>query len=135
MHARVRPDKTVPLDTTKLADGYHELRVVGVDSQAIETQGRVIVPFTVSNSGNQLELTAEPTGDLSKGATLTLTAAQSGAERITFLSNGRVLETVEGSPATASVTSEMLGRGPIQLQAKSEGASPAASKTVLLNVR
>lgn len=50
----------LPLDTTALADGHHDLRVVAIAATDIETQGRRIVPITVSNHGRTLALTVEP---------------------------------------------------------------------------
>jgi uncharacterized protein (TIGR03790 family) len=38
-----------PIDTRSLANGPHELRAVAVAKDALETQGRSIIPFQVSN--------------------------------------------------------------------------------------
>ena len=54
--ARFPPNQGVTLDTTKLPDGDHELRFVAVDSGAIETRGRLIVPVRVNNRGASVEL-------------------------------------------------------------------------------
>ena len=58
--ARNAPGNPLAIDTTKLADGYHELRIVGTDSDPIETQGRLIVPFSVHNHDAQLEFKVSP---------------------------------------------------------------------------
>ena len=39
--ARFAPGNPLDLDTTKLADGYHELRIVAIDADPIETQCRI----------------------------------------------------------------------------------------------
>jgi hypothetical protein len=118
-----------------LADGYHELRVVAVDSQPIECHGRVIAPFYVSNRSKHLDLEVSPAGEVGLGGTLTLSARQAGAERIVFLHNERVLQSVPGESAEVTIKASLLGRGPVQLQARSEGVSPAASKPIFVNVR
>src|SRR6185369_16368093 len=51
-----QPGTPFRLDTTKLPDGYHELRVVGSRADAIETQGRSIVPVTVNNHESAVEM-------------------------------------------------------------------------------
>jgi len=42
LHARTANATPFALDTTQLSDGYHELRVVGIRSDPIETQGRAV---------------------------------------------------------------------------------------------
>ena len=39
-----KPGGKLPFDSTKIADGYHELRVVAVGPRPIESQGRKIIP-------------------------------------------------------------------------------------------
>ena len=56
MVAHSPPGSSFTIDTTKLADGYHELRVVGIRPTPIETQGRIIVPFSVRNHDAPIEL-------------------------------------------------------------------------------
>ena len=51
--AECKPDETLPLDTTELADGYHELRVVAVGPPPIESQGRQIIPVRLANHGRR----------------------------------------------------------------------------------
>src|SRR5690606_7781898 len=52
---KCRPGERIRLDTTKLADGYHELRVVATDSTPIETQGRWIGTVQVKNGVDAIQ--------------------------------------------------------------------------------
>ena len=40
-----RPGEVFEVDTTKVGDGYHELRIVGIQDSMIESQGRLIIPI------------------------------------------------------------------------------------------
>ena len=52
--AQCPPQGTLLLDTTKLCDGYHELRVLAIGPPPIESQGRQIVPVRVDNRGRRI---------------------------------------------------------------------------------
>ena len=58
--ARFRAGQAPQLDTTKLPDGYHELRIVAVNADAIESRGRLILPIVVNNRGGKVEFSASP---------------------------------------------------------------------------
>ncbi len=54
--ARCDPKKHFELDTTSLADGPHELRIVAIEAGPISSQGRLIVPVRVLNEKSPLPL-------------------------------------------------------------------------------
>lgn len=133
--ARAAPGKAINLDTSKIADGHHELRVVGVDAGPIETQGRVIVPFTVNNHDTKLEVGVAPGATVGFDATLRLSVRQPGATAFSIQQNSRVLARVEGEAGTAEIAAATLGRGPTTLQAVSQGQHPAVSAPVRIVVK
>ncbi|MCA9264837.1 MAG: hypothetical protein KDA60_13350, partial [Planctomycetales bacterium] len=45
------PGTPFVFDSTQLADGYHELRVVAVSASSVESQGRLILPIQTQNHG------------------------------------------------------------------------------------
>ena len=47
---------TIELDTTRLADGYHELRIVAIEAGLIQSQGRRIVTVITANHGRKIAL-------------------------------------------------------------------------------
>ncbi len=54
--ARRAPGKPFELDTTRLADGRHELRIVAIEAGPIRSQGRLIVPIKTSNHRRAMPL-------------------------------------------------------------------------------
>lgn len=120
------PENTLEVDTTKLADGYHELRVVGITADAIETRGRIIVPFTVRNHDAALDIKVEPF-PAKMNQKIRVEVRQPGAKAIVVQQNNREVGRVQGEAGTVEVSATTLGRGPSFLQAISEGPAPVAS--------
>ena len=61
LYAPAPTDKPLTLNTTKLSEGHHELRIVAIAPDAIESQSRVVLPFSVNNRPrSSLHLTATP---------------------------------------------------------------------------
>jgi hypothetical protein len=133
--ARSAPGNELKIDTTKLADGYHELRFVGVVASPIETQGRAIVPITVNNHNVKLELklAGQAAADLS--STLRLSVGQPGAAAIAIRQNSREVGRVKGESGDVEIPAATLGRGPVVVQAFSEGKTPAISMPLRINIR
>ena len=116
------------LDTPSLADGHHELRVVGILSSPVETQGRLVIPFTTANHGRTLSLTVQPeTVDID--GTLRVSVAGADLEGVTLFSNGRVIGRTAGRQATVEVPAEVLGAGRVQIRALGR-AGPGVSNSV-----
>lgn len=132
--ARAQPGNPVALDTTHLPDGYHELRIVGIRSDPIETQGRHIVPFIVNNHDAPLELKLASTSRVNRLAKLKLSVRQPGATSITIRQNSRDMARVQAESGEVEISATTLGRGPTTLQAFSEGKTPAASAPVRILV-
>lgn len=132
--ARFPPGTAPQIDTTKLVDGYHELRVVAINGDAIESRGRQVLPIVVNNHGRKLELTATAP---SYAATemVRIKAAQAGAETIVVRQNRREVARFQGGQGEADVLAATLGRGPVLLQAESEGSEPALSSPLRLEIR
>jgi uncharacterized protein (TIGR03790 family) len=129
MVARSTPGSPLTIDSTKLDDGYHELRVVGVTSDAIETQGRIIVPFSVKNHDAPLELKISSYG-LKLADKFQVSVRQTGATGIIIRQNSRDVGRVQGEAGEVDVAAAMLGRGRSTLQAFSEGSVKAVSAPV-----
>ena len=133
--ARCLPERTVQLNTANLPDGYHELRVVGIGATSIETQGRAIVPFFAKNHGVELQWTVTPEKDVARDGVIRVSAHQPGATAIVILQNARELARVEGEAGDVEILAAKLGRGPVTLQAVSEGEQPAVTAPIRLQVR
>jgi hypothetical protein len=125
--------QTINLNTEKLADGDHELRVVGAASGAIETQGRRIARIAVANHDGELEMEVSPRV-AAQGGKLSVSVRQPGARAIAIRQNHREVARVEGEAGTAAIPAATLGRGPTTLQAFSEGDTPAVSPPLRIQI-
>jgi uncharacterized protein (TIGR03790 family) len=132
--ARSQPGKPLTIDTEKLPDGYHELRIVGVTADPIETQGRAIIPITVNNKNGALDLHVSPASKVSFTGKLHVTVKQTGATAIIIRQNSREIGRVNGEVGDAVIAAATLGRGPTTLQAFSEGSAAAVSEPVRIVV-
>jgi hypothetical protein len=129
-----QPGQVISLDTTKLTDGYHELRIVGSHADPIETQGRRILPITVSNHAVAIELEVAPSPGVGFAGKVKVRVRQTGATSITIRQNSRELGRVEGEAGELEIPAATLGRGPTTLQAFSEGKTAATSAPVVVQV-
>ena len=118
---RCTPGEQFSLDTTKLADGVHELRVVATDASAIETQGRWIGEVVVKNGLDAVQLSVDE-AMITKGLEfLTVNVASSSKEAVTVLHNGREVGSVSLGTGTVRIAVDTLGVGPVTLQAQTTG--------------
>jgi hypothetical protein len=115
------PGKKVTLDTQRLVDGYHELRVVAATTDAIETQGRCIVPLVVDNEGQSIDLVASPADKVRWGEKLVLRINAPKASAAVVRHGTRVLGKVAGPAGTLSIDPQSLGAGPVTIDALAIG--------------
>ncbi|MBI84862.1 MAG: hypothetical protein CMJ81_16840 [Planctomycetaceae bacterium] len=134
--AVVQPEESWDLDTTKLADGYLELRVVAVDSAAIQTQGYLTLPFTIdNNNNNQLEFSIRPKDSVSWNEKLTVTAACPGSSEIVIFQHRRVLAKIEGDQGQAEIDPRLLGMGQVTLSCIATGSKDTTTYVAAKPVR
>jgi hypothetical protein len=128
------PGQTLAIDTNQLSDGYHELRVVGIHADSIETQGRKIVPILVNNQAATLEFDLAPRLGIGIQGKLKARLKHPGATSIVVRQNSREVGRVNGDEGEVEISAATLGHGPTWLQAFSEGTAAAASKPILVQV-
>lgn len=119
-----------PLDTTKVAPGHHELRVVVATDDAVEFRGRTIVPISVAAESDdsdddqelstaQVTISVSPEPMVAAGSTITVTVeGPDDAAGIDILQNHRRVARVEGTSGSVVVDTHLLGRGPVALVAQ-----------------
>jgi hypothetical protein len=132
--AHTPPGQIIRIDTTKLSDGFHELRIVGSNADPIETQGRRILPITISNHAAAVDLEVAPRPGVGIAEKVKVRVRQSGATSIIVRQNSRDVGRVEGEAGEFEIPAATLGRGPTTLQAFSEGTTTAASAPVLIQI-
>lgn len=128
---RCRPGGNFSLDTTKIADGLHELRVVAIDASPIETQGRWIGNLMVKNGPNAVQLSIANQADLVGADNLVINVSSTETNPVQILHNHRVLAEVPTGNGSARIAVDRLGSGPITLQARVEGNPSMKEKSLL----
>ncbi|NQT16133.1 MAG: hypothetical protein HQ582_25475, partial [Planctomycetes bacterium] len=128
--ARCQPGELLELDTTQLADGYHELRVIAHEAGPIASQGRRIVPITTANHGRSIQLTVSPHGTLSAGASLSFSVKSPGSTAIAVMHDTRLLGQIAGEEGQLEIEAEKLGSGPVRLHAVGQGNNGSQGSVV-----
>ena len=115
--AECKPGETLSLDTARLSDGHHELRVVAIGPAPIESQGRWIVPVKTENHGRTIEASltnqAQPRADMP----LSIAVRSPGSMGILVLQGSRVVGRLTGEAGQIEIRPNTLGAGPVQLRA------------------
>ena len=109
------PGKSWQLDTTNIMDGYHELRVVGIEDSLVESQGRKIIPFVVDNFGGQVNVVTQPEKTVGWNETISITADAVGMNQLVVLQNRRVLGKLSTNKGRITIDAKRLGMGPVTL--------------------
>ncbi|MCD6378251.1 MAG: tetratricopeptide repeat protein, partial [Planctomycetes bacterium] len=111
------PDKPFEIDTTELADGWHELRIVAIKADLIETQGRWIGGIIVNNHGLKVAISRKFPKKAVFGKEIILSVDSNGAKRIGLFHNHRELASIEAARGTIRVDSRRIGLGNVHFQA------------------
>ena len=113
------PGKPIAWDTRSLDDGYHDLRLVAVESDPIETRSYTRVAVTLDNTGNRLEVDPNDRKFL-YGDTITVSGTAVGGETVAVWQGTRMLGSapVTGGRWQVRIPSQPLGIGPVSLVAE-----------------
>lgn len=115
VHTQVTSDE-MPIDTTDMADGHHEFRIVAIAANMLESTASTVIPLQVNNSGQKVTLTSNANSYLVTDV-IELEATSTMGDTIALLHNGRVIAQESGREVTFKVDAALAGRGPIQLEA------------------
>lgn len=129
------PSETFEIDTTELADGWHELRVVAFDAAAVATQGRWVGEMMVNNAGRSVTL-ATNAMKVSLDSLFAVTVSANGGDvrEIRVMQHGRVIASTSQNQDTLMIHARQLGAGPSRLQAEVDfvdGARAVSSPMVM----
>ena len=115
LRKRIKPKQAFEFDSARMPDGYHELRVVALMSDPIRTQGRKIIPFTVSNRSQKITTRMMTPKLASWDGNVSLNVNSPGSNKLVVFHNHRTVAAVKGPKRSASFTSRVLGMGPTRL--------------------
>jgi len=115
----IRPNDTVAatwtgngfrLDTTTLTDGWHDLRVIAYNNNAVRTQGEARRAVFVNNSGQSVTLTGPTTIERTGSNSYTVALAGiGGATSVTIQANGRTFATLPVGGGTINLAGSLFG--------------------------
>ena len=114
--AVMHPGDTWTFDSRRFADGYHELSVVAVNTTAIQTQGRTILPLSIANTESQINASIRPSASIRWNEPFVVTAEAAGASEIIVYHNRRVLGRISGGKGELELMANQLGLGRVRLQ-------------------
>jgi uncharacterized protein (TIGR03790 family) len=133
-HSTHAANEPIALDTTQLADGHHELRVVAIDATPVETQGRWIANVVVANGTGSTTLSS-PTGSSASGSSAVLNV-QSTVDGVTVVFHNEVeVGRIKGRQDVISVPVDKVGRGLVTFEARTLGDTPLRSAPLKIEIR
>jgi uncharacterized protein (TIGR03790 family) len=134
-HAAALPGGTFSLDTTQLADGWHELRAVAYDDTDVKSAGRTVDWIEVDNHGRASTLGVAPaSGNLAQRFDFSISASGGPMASLRLLHNGRVVASSSTSPAVLSVHGRMLGAGRSRLIAEATFPDQSVARSAPIEV-
>jgi hypothetical protein len=123
------------LDTTALADGYHEWRVLAYDDTLVRSVGRRSGAIWVSNRGRSALLSPlAASGDLTTRFDFTVSAGGGTVQELRLLQGSRVVAASAVSPATLSVYGRNLGAGTVRLELEAQFSDGARARSAPADV-
>lgn len=109
------------LDTTLLADGFHDLRIVAFEDSDIASQGRWVSQIEVANGATFATLDVTPTsGDLATLFNIDVSAGGTELLEIRLFQNGRVVAATDSTSDSFPLWGQKLGGGSVTLVAEAE---------------
>ncbi len=119
-----RTNGTMTFDSSTMADGAHEVRVVAVMNDKIRTQGRQITNITVANRKNTIRTRLTSPANVSLNGMISMDIEAPNAKRGIVLFNQReLMGNASGQRATVSFSPLRIGMGPHRLMAVGLGES------------
>jgi hypothetical protein len=117
LHGSIAPGEQFTIDTNRLSDGWHDLRVLAYDDLDQRFTGRWIGSLTTDNHGRSATLDVTPSsGNWTTAFAADLDASGSELIELRLLHNGRVVAAADSVPVQLMVYGLTLGAGPVRVQ-------------------
>lgn len=129
------PWEKFELDTRTHADGPHELRIVAIASDRIESQGRIVETLEFDNYGQRLVVEAGAQQRHVWGQPITLSTRLPGAERIAFYLHDELVGTIEGETGKVELDSKRLGMGLVAVRPIGLSTTPEVRRVQAAPIR
>lgn len=132
----IDPGETFALDTTAIADGWHELRILAWDGTSVRATGRTVLPLLTTNAGRSAALGVTPTaGDLTTRFDFSAAGAGGNVTELRLLQGSRVIAASTAN-GVLSVYGRTLGadRSRLQLEVEFDDGRLARSAPIEVDV-
>jgi hypothetical protein len=114
--ATVPPKGEFNLPTAKLSEGSHELRVVALAANEVQTQGRTVIPFFVANTDLERQPIKLTKREFRYGERIPLEVNIPDAVRVDVFGHFGKLGGLDSGQGTIQVDTTTLGLGPVALR-------------------
>ena len=130
--------ENIDIDSSTMGDGFHELRVVAVSRDAIETRGLAVLPFMVGNQDQVVTLETDQLRPEFKDKII-LKASTNFGQRIIIKQNQKTVGVINAKEGTTSLSPSVLGAGIVKLRAYAvsddEDTLPVSSPPLAIEVQ
>jgi hypothetical protein len=130
----LQPGTSYSWDTTKAADGWHRVRVVAIDNTPIAVQGAWDELVQVKNGKESIPLFLSESPRVAMGAPIQVSVTSSLKSPVRILSNHRQLATIAQGTGEATLDSNQLGKGRVQLVAEQTGTPSLQSRPIVVEI-
>jgi hypothetical protein len=115
--ARCDRDQTLEFDTTQIADGSHELRIVGYEDSPIATQGLLLTRVDTANHGlAPVVIAVEPSQRIAWDQEITVRASCPGAATMMLYHQQRLVGLLQADRGAWKFPAGRMGVGPGEFQ-------------------
>lgn len=109
--------RTFSLDTTRLTDGYHDMRVLAFDDSDVRSVGRWLGELTVDNLGRSATIQCNRgSGNYDSPFDFTVDGVGSDIAEYRIIENGRVLGATASPQTAVRIFGATLGAGDLSMQ-------------------
>ncbi len=133
--ATTGPSGAFSIDTTQLAEGPHDVRVLAYDSTTIRTVGRWLAALDVDNTPRHATLSVNnATGGLTTAFEFTVSASGAPIDEIRLWHNGRIVGSSMTTAAPISVRGRAFGAGPVSVWIEAVFADAATARSAPIDL-
>ena len=130
----LQPGASFSWDTTKVADGWHRIRVVAIDNSPIAVQGAWEAQVQVKNGTDSIQLLLPTSPRVALGSPISVSITSTLKSPARVLSNRRQLATVVQGSGVATLDSNLLGKGRVELSAEQLGEPGVRSRPIVVEI-
>lgn len=114
--AEVKPNKVFHVDTERLNDGFHDVRILAYDDTLQKSTGSFAGILEVNNNGKWATVSSiQNTGDLATGFDITVDAFGGSVTELRIVHNGRVVATTDIPGSQITVYGATFGAGNVDI--------------------